>query len=63
MKKRSEQIRSNIGALMYEQQLFQNAGNDLGVDKTEERINTLRSQLLSVEEEEKSNQNENEDHG
>lgn len=63
MKKRSEQIREAIGGLIYEQQLFQQAENDSAIDVVQERIDKLRSQLLSVEEDEKKIHSDIEDHG
>lgn len=56
--KRSESIRQSIGSLIYEQQLYQNAGNDEMIDKIQDKIDNLRSKLLSVEEEERSSKTE-----
>jgi hypothetical protein len=53
VKKRSDIIRANIGSLIYEQQIYQNADNDHMMDKIQAKIDKLRSQLFSVEEEEK----------
>jgi hypothetical protein len=63
MKKRSEDIRKNIGSLIYEQQLFQQAGNDDAVERTDGKIQKLRSQLLLVEQEENACHSVEEDQG
>jgi hypothetical protein len=49
-------IRENIGLLMYEQQVFQQSGNDEAVDRTELKIEKLRCQLKLVEKEEKAHE-------
>lgn len=53
MKKRSDVIREDIGHLMYEMQVFQNAGNDEAVQRCENAINKLRSKILLVEDDER----------
>lgn len=53
MKKRSDQIIEDIGHLLYEMQVFQNAGNDEAVERCELAINKLRSKILLVEDDER----------
>lgn len=52
--KRSDRIRADIGKLTYELQLFQQADNDEAMDRTQAKIDKLRSQLMLEEEKEKS---------
>jgi hypothetical protein len=48
-KAQEAEIRSEIGKLMYEQQLFQVEGNDDAIDRTQIKIYKLRSKLLLEE--------------
>lgn len=56
MKKQSEQIREQIGNLIYEQQLYQLNGNDDMLDRVDTKIANLRCKLLLVEANEKKAQ-------
>lgn len=63
MKQSGAAIRSEIGKLIYEQQLYQNSDNDQMMDKIQTKIDTLRSKLMLVEQANNSHDNEEKDQG
>jgi hypothetical protein len=56
-RKRSDVIRANIGSLMYELQLYQQADNDAAMDRVQAKIDELRRQLMLEEGKEKTSYN------